>query len=119
VKGSVERDDGTEPDPRFTFANERTLLAWIRTSLALIAAGVATLQFLDVGSRVVRDVVAAALILTAGAMAIVSQARWERNQRALRRGEPLPASRMPRLFALGVAALALVALAVAVVKAAE
>ncbi len=32
---------GTEPDPRFTLANERTFLAWIRTALALIAAGIA------------------------------------------------------------------------------
>ena len=28
---------GAEPDPRFTCANERTFLAWNRTSLALIA----------------------------------------------------------------------------------
>ena len=32
---------GTEPDPRFTFANERTFLAWIRTALGFLAAGVA------------------------------------------------------------------------------
>ncbi len=31
---------GVEPDPRFTFTNERTLLAWIRTSLALLATAV-------------------------------------------------------------------------------
>ncbi len=29
-----EADEGTEPDPRFTFANERTFLAWSRTALA-------------------------------------------------------------------------------------
>jgi hypothetical protein len=33
--------DEQEPDYRFTFANERTFLAWIRTALALIAGGVA------------------------------------------------------------------------------
>jgi len=32
-------DEGTEPDPRFTFANERTFLAWSRTALALVVAG--------------------------------------------------------------------------------
>lgn len=36
---------GAEPDPRFSLANERTFLAWIRTSLALIAAGVALEAF--------------------------------------------------------------------------
>ena len=34
----------TEPDYRFTLANERTFLAWLRTSLALLAAGVAVEQ---------------------------------------------------------------------------
>ena len=32
---------GEEPDPRFTLANERTFLAWIRTSLAFLAGGIA------------------------------------------------------------------------------
>jgi Predicted membrane protein len=37
-------DDGTEPDPRFTFANERTFLAWSRTALALVVAGLGVVQ---------------------------------------------------------------------------
>ena len=41
------RSTGSEPDPRITFANERTFLAWIRTSLALIAAGVALEALVD------------------------------------------------------------------------
>ena len=36
---------GTEPDPRFTLANERTFLAWIRTSLAMVAGGIAVEAF--------------------------------------------------------------------------
>ena len=36
---------GTEPDPRFTLANERTFLAWIRTSLAFLAGGIAIEAF--------------------------------------------------------------------------
>ena len=32
-------DPGHEPDPRFTLANERTFLAWNRTALALVVAG--------------------------------------------------------------------------------
>jgi putative membrane protein len=44
---TVERDaGGTEPDPRFTFANERTFLAWSRTALALVVAGLGVVQLL-------------------------------------------------------------------------
>ena len=39
-------DEGTEPDPRFTFANERTFLAWSRTALALVVAGLGVVQLL-------------------------------------------------------------------------
>src|ERR1700735_1399686 len=47
LPGSVERDAaGTEPDPRFTFANERTFLAWSRTALALVVAGLGVVQLL-------------------------------------------------------------------------
>ena len=38
---------GSDPDPRFTFANERTFLAWNRTALAFVAAGLAAAEFLD------------------------------------------------------------------------
>ena len=30
---------GDDPDPRFSLANERTFLAWIRTGLAFVTAG--------------------------------------------------------------------------------
>jgi putative membrane protein len=30
-------DEGVDPDRRYSLANERTFLAWIRTSLALVA----------------------------------------------------------------------------------
>jgi len=39
------RQDGEEPDYRFSLANERTFLAWIRTALALLAGGVLLDQF--------------------------------------------------------------------------
>ncbi len=41
-----EAGDGSEPDARFTFANERTFLAWSRTALALVVAGLAVIQLL-------------------------------------------------------------------------
>ena len=42
-------DGGEDPDPRFSLANERTFLAWLRTGLALVVAGLAV-EALDVPS---------------------------------------------------------------------
>ena len=39
-------ENGSEPDARFTFANERTFLAWSRTAIALVVAGLAAIQLL-------------------------------------------------------------------------
>lgn len=83
---------GTEPDARFTLANERTFLAWIRTSLALLAGGVA-LELLGLplhpGLRL-----AASLVLVAASVLVPVFAwfGWMRTERALRRDHPLPSS---------------------------
>ncbi len=83
---------GEEPDPRFSFANERTFLAWIRTALALLAAGVA----LDAITLDIPDglqlTLAAVFILLGLACAVAAWLRWARAERAMRRREPLPAS---------------------------
>ena len=55
---------GSDPDPRFTFANERTFLAWTRTSLALIGAGLAVAQLLKLGARVAPLLTGIGLILS-------------------------------------------------------
>jgi putative membrane protein len=107
------REVGEAPDPRFTFANERTFLAWNRTALALIGGGLAAGQLLDFQTEAVRLVVALAPILLGGALAITSYRRWEANERAMRLREPLPSS-APRWLAVALAGIALV-LAVAVV----
>lgn len=83
-------DEGTEPDPRFSLANERTFLAWIRTSLGLTAAGVA-LDALATGlGDGARTGLAVALILLGMVAAVIALLRWMYNERALRRAEPLP-----------------------------
>jgi putative membrane protein len=107
------REVGEAPDPRFTFANERTFLAWNRTALALIGGGLAAGQLLDFQTEAIRLIVALAPILLGGAVAISAYRRWEANERAMRLHEPLPGS-APRWLSLGLAGIAVV-LAVAVV----
>src|SRR6266536_6422740 len=108
---------GREPDPRFTLANERTFLAWNRTALALIGGGLAAGQLLDFGSRTARLVVALPPIALGLLLALDSYRRWEANERALRLGEPLPGGGPPWLLSAGIAAVALVVVAVLAVDA--
>lgn len=104
-------DDGTEPDARFTFANERTFLAWSRTSLALVAAGLAVAQLLPPFPGVPwgRRALAIPLIVLGAVVSVVAYIDWGRNQRALRLGAPIPRSPLPRLLAVAVTALAVAA----------
>ncbi|HEY5853786.1 MAG TPA: DUF202 domain-containing protein [Aldersonia sp.] len=81
---------GEDPDYRFSFANERTFLAWLRTSLALVAAGVALDAVHLEWPRGVQVSLAVALIALGLLCAFVSWARWARSERAMRTGAPLP-----------------------------
>lgn len=83
---------GSEPDVRFTLANERTFLAWIRTSLALLAGGIA-LEVLGLGlHNGLRLAASLVLLVTGVAAAPLAYLGWARNERAVRLGEPLPGS---------------------------
>ena len=103
-------------DPRFTFANERTFLAWNRTALALIAAGLGVAQLLDFHSDVTRLVVALPLIALGGLIAATSFRRWEANEAAIRDGRPLTPSSLPQMLAWAVAGMGAVAVVAAVVE---
>jgi putative membrane protein len=94
------REEGEEPDPRFTFANERTYLAWNRTGLALVGGGLAAGQLLDFDSRFVRLLVSLPPVLLGGAIIALSYQRWEANERAMRLKQPLPRYGPPRSIAL-------------------
>jgi putative membrane protein len=83
-------DTGSEPDARFSFANERTFLAWIRTALALLAAGVALDALPLPIPSALQTFLAAAFVVLGLTCAVASWARWARAERAMRRGEPLP-----------------------------
>ena len=97
---------GSDPDPRFTFANERTFLAWNRTALALIAAGLAAAQFLKFNLHGLRLIIAVPLIVLGAALALASYLHWEDSERAMRLRQPLRYSWMPRVLTPGIAAIA-------------
>ena len=93
---------GTEPDARFSLANERTFLAWIRTSLALLAGGVA-LEALGLGIHPGFRLAASLILLIAGLVTpLQAWFGWKRSERALRLGLPLPAAPLTLVLAVAV-----------------
>ncbi|GLY03658.1 MULTISPECIES: DUF202 domain-containing protein [Actinoplanes] len=105
---------GRTPDYRFSLANERTFLAWIRTGLALIAGGLACAQFLPpLPVAYLREIIAILLLVLGGLVALRAVDHWARTERAMRLGTALPRSRFPAVLAI-VVALGAVALIAAV-----
>ncbi|MFC8272891.1 YidH family protein [Streptomyces sp. NPDC057271] len=101
------RDEGETPDYRFSLANERTFLAWIRTALALVGGGFAVDQFLPDLRWGVRVGLALALLAAGVLCALRAVNHWVRCERAMRRGDDLPVSRFPTVLSLAVAVVAL------------
>jgi putative membrane protein len=112
-------DEGTEPDARFTFANERTFLAWSRTALALVVAGLAIVQLLPPFPGVPwgRHVLGLPLIVFGAIVAVVAYREWMTSQRALRLGKPLSRSVMPVLLAVIIAVMAVISAVVVLASA--
>ena len=98
-----------DPDVRFSLANERTLLAYQRTAIGLIAAAVAVVHFLD--NDVLAVALSGVLLASAGVAAIGGMVRYRAADRAIRTGQPLSEGQAPVLLSLGLT----VCLALAVV----
>ncbi|WP_182346893.1 YidH family protein [Tomitella gaofuii] len=99
-----------EPDYRFTLANERTFLAWIRTSLGLVAGGVVVHQLVEpLHVEGARTVIALGCVVLAIAVAAGSYFHWRSVQQAMRRSMPLPGSTLVPILALGATVIALFA----------
>jgi inner membrane protein YidH len=94
------RAEGATPDYRFSLANERTFLAWLRTALALVAGGIAVDQFLTEMRWGVRAVISLVLLIAGALCAVRAVNHWVLAERAMRRGEDLPQSRFPAVLAL-------------------
>lgn len=106
--------EGEEPDARFTLANERTFLAWVRTALALLAGAVAVhapAVDLDVWVKNVGS-----LVLLGTALLAIGQSwrRWHRVELAIRTGQPLPGFAGPAMLAASLGVL-IAAVAVGVI----
>ena len=112
-------DDGTEPDPRYTFANERTFLAWSRTALALVVAGLGVVQLLPPFPGVPwgRHVLGVPLIVFGAVVAVTAYREWITSQRAMRHDQPLPRSIMPVVMTVIIAAMAVAAAVVVLASA--
>jgi putative membrane protein len=100
-------DVGSEPDPRFTLANERTFLAWIRTALALIAAGIALEALALPIQPDLRRTAAIILLLLGLLVPLLAWFTWGAVERALRRGAPLPGSKVALPVVVGVSTAAI------------
>jgi putative membrane protein len=106
----VTPEDRPEVDYRFSLANERTYLAWIRTALALVAGGIAAAKALNFDHEVWRWVIAAPPVLAGALLAAEAPARWRRYEDAMRAGRPLPVGRGMAAVGLALALYAVVAL---------
>ena len=127
--GATSNSDGqrngvsgdVEPDVRFTLANERTFLAWNRTALALVVAGLGIVQLLPPFPGVPwgRHVLGVPLIVLGAVVSVTAYLEWRRTQTAMRRSEPMPQSVLPRILVAtitGIAALSAVVLLVSAVR---
>jgi putative membrane protein len=105
-----------EPDVRFTYANERTFLAWNRTALALVATGIAATQLLpEFHVSGGRRILGLPLIALGALVAVTSYLHWKANQRAMRQGRSLPRSPMPLVLSIGIGVVAVIAVVLAVI----
>ena len=103
---------GNEPDPRFSLANERTFLAWIRTTLALLA-GAAVMHVLDLSVPEPVERTTSALLSFAGLIcAAHAWLGWAKTEKSMRHGQPLPSNAMGFLLVAVVATVSIVLIVV-------
>jgi putative membrane protein len=107
--------DQREPDVRFSLANERTLLAYQRTAIGLVAAAVAVAHFLDNDALAV--LIAFVLLISGGLAAIGGYSRYREADRAIREGRPLTGGPIPLLLSVALTVCLVLAAAYVVVTA--
>ena len=100
------------PDARHLLANERTLLAWLRTALALMGGGFAASVLLTADApRLVRTVLGVPLIILGAACAVGGYRRWRSADTALQAGDhEISPTALPLALTIGIVALGAVAM---------
>ena len=113
----TESTAGNEPDPRWSLANERTLLAYERTALGLLVAGLAVS-----GSQALADAplwfaaLGVPFIVLSAAVALEGRRRFVTAQEAMRTGAPLEAPVVATLLPWGITVLATIGVVAAVAQ---
>jgi putative membrane protein len=111
-------EDETEPDYRFTLANERTFLAWQRTALGLLAASVAVIQFVSEAALPgARYVLGLSLAGLATLTTVLGLWRWRQVDHAMRHGTTLPRHPSPAYLAAGLCIIGVLVAGGIIVKA--
>lgn len=106
---------GEDPDYRFSLANERTFLAWIRTALALLAGGVALVAVVpDFGPSWLKHTAGVVLLLLSVTLSVLAYRRWRLTEVALRTGQSLPSPALLQILSAGLVVVAFVVLALVV-----
>lgn len=100
--------EGEDPDYRFSLANERTFLAWIRTALAILAVAIILRQFAG-SSQAPQEAfffLSVILAVLAGVIGLSAYFRWRNNEHAMRLERALPFSGLILWLAITIAVLA-------------
>ena len=98
----IWQQQGKEPDYRFSMANERTFLAWIRTALALLAGAIILDQFSAMQpQQIYTSYLALFSSAAAAAICLLAFFRWKANEIAMRNDQPLPSSQFIFFVSIG------------------
>lgn len=98
---------GKTPDYRFSLANERTFLAWIRTALAFLAGAVGIDQFTVHLDPLVRQGLALLLVVCAALLGGLAYRRWVSNEKAMRQKNDMPYTPMLLIVTLFITLIAI------------
>ncbi len=103
------RKQGQDPDYRFSLANERTYLAWIRTALALLAGAIGIDQLTpDLAEPAIRILISSFLCVCSGLLAVFAYRRWAQNERAIRNNSQLTYTSFLKVISTVLVAITLV-----------